>query len=712
MNYSIDSSLPLIVLIASAAACGFAAFLSYHKLGGLTSIKRQALMTLRFLSLLLTLLISLNAVLYLTHHYQVKKSVVVMVDDSRSMTLKDRGKTRSEVVKEILNSDRFKDLREKFDLHMMAFGNHVRTVVSSDSLQFNQYATDIDAPVLEAIKYSVSHPLAFVLLISDGNYNSGPDPRRDARGMFFPIYTIGVGDTVPPSDLVVKQIIVPGNLYSQKKTVVRGVVGANGLAGRKVTAYLYEDKKMVDSKVIVLPAEGDLAVSFDYLPGTEGQHVLTVSVPPLVGEYDNRNNSSSVSVNVKKGKYSVLLIGGEPQSDFAFIRRDLESSEDFVVSALVQRNAQDFYEKDALKVLSLKYDAVVLCDFPNSNSGDTFASVQKLLKEQNPAVMYFSGRNFDAALVNNIYKLPVKVTGFNRGESQINVALAPQEAIPVLDQGIFDELAENVQFFPPIYYQLINCQPKSDAAVLAYPVLNGVRLKNPLFVTNINERSAAFLGYGIWRLQLMSSVSGLRPDFLGDFLIETLRALINGNQTKQLRVKSDKMIYDPTEPINFSALLINQAGNNINDAVVNVVIRQNQLDKAQVILSPSGNGGYDGSINPLPEGKYSYVATALANGTIVGADSGRFNVEPENIEFMQTRMNVDLLKGLSNETGGKFMSPEEFLTRGVDLKEEWLLPAAKSSSKTLELISNLPILIFLGLTLVAEWVLRKIFGLP
>jgi len=188
--------------------------------------------------------------------------------------------------------------------------------------------------------------------------------------------------------------------------------------------------------------------------------------------------------------------------------------------------------------------------------------------------------------------------------------------------------------------------------------------------------------------------------------------LINGNQTKQLRVKSDKMIYDPTEPINFSALLINQAGNNINDAVVNVVIRQNQLDKAQVILSPSGNGGYDGSINPLPEGKYSYVATALANGTIVGADSGRFNVEPENIEFMQTRMNVDLLKGLSNETGGKFMSPEEFLTRGVDLKEEWLLPAAKSSSKTLELISNLPILIFLGLTLVAEWVLRKIFGLP
>ncbi|MGC8595358.1 MAG: hypothetical protein ACP5MI_07105 [Candidatus Kryptoniota bacterium] len=702
----------MVILITSAAFCGLVAFFSYHKIEGITTVKRQVLIALRFVSLLLTLLISLNAVVYLTHHYWMKKTVVVMVDDSRSMTLKDPAGTRGEVVREILTSKQFSQLKEKFNLHMIAFGNRLSTITSPDSLQFNEYATDIDAPILEAIKQSISHPIAFAMLISDGNYNSGSDPRRDAREMPFPIYTIGVGDTLLPKDLFVRQVIAPGNIYNQKRTTVRGVISANGLAGKKVTAYLYEDRKMVDSKAIVLPEEGDIVVSFDYLPKAEGQHVLTVSVPPLTGEYDNRNNSLSVSVTVKNGKYSVLLVAGEPQSDFAFIRRNLESSEDFVVTALVQRNAQNFYEKDAGKVLSLKYDAVVLCDFPNSNSGETFGDVERLLKEQNPAVMYFAGRNFDPALVNKVYKMPVKITGFNSGESQVSISPASEEDIPISEQGIYNEIVENVQFFPPLYYQVVNCEPQNDAVVLAYPVLNGLKLKNPLFVVSLKERAATFLGYGIWKLQLMSSVSGLRPDFLHDFLTGTLRALINGNQTKQLTVKSDKLLYDPTEPISFSALLFNQAGKNVSNAAVSLVIKQNQQIKSQVILSPSGGGAYDVTTNPLPEGKYSYVATAMANGAIVGVDSGRFAVESENIEFTQTKMNVDLLKGLSAETGGKFLTPGEFFARGIDLKSEWLLPVEKSNSENFELISNLPLLIVIILTLSSEWVIRKTSGLP
>lgn len=712
MNYSIDSSLPFFALIASVVACGLVAFFSYYKIEGLKGVKRQTLIVLRFLSLLLTVFISLNMVLYLTHHYQENKHVLVMVDDSRSMTLKDGIKTRGEVVKEILESDHFRELKKKFNLNMISFGTEVSTIPSPDSLHFNEYATDIDAPVLEAIKYSISNPIAFALLISDGNYNSGLDPRLDVNAASFPIYTVGVGDTTSRSDLVVRQVIAPINIYSGKKTVVRSVLSATGFAGRKVTAYLYEDRRLVDSRSIVLPPEGDVAVAFDYVPTMEGQHVLTVSVPPLAGEYDNRNNSLSTSVNVKKGKYSLLIVAGEPQSDFAFIKRNLELSDDFIVSSLVQRDAENFYGKDAQKMLSLKYDAVVFCDFPNSYSGQTFAVVQRLLTEQNPAVMYFAGQNFNPDLVSKIYGLPIKITGFNSGESQISVAPSSQENVPILEQEIWKKLAENAQFFPPIYYQLITCQPKNDATVLAYPVLNGVKLQNPLFVLNLNERSAAFLGYGVWKLQLMSSISGLNSDFLHDFLTSTVMTLINGNRFKQLTVRSDKTIYDPTEPVSFSALLFNQAGKNISDATVRVVVKQDGNTTSEVILTPSNDGAYDGNINPLPEGKYKYVATAFSNNAVVGADSGKFAVEPANIEFLQTRMNVDVLRGISNETGGEFLNARQFLEKGIQLKNEWLIPVDRSYSKNLEIVSNLPLLIILILILSAEWALRKIFGLP
>ena len=144
--------------------------------------------------------------------------------------------------------------------------------------------------------------------------------------------------------------------------------------------HLVDDEKDVESKDVKLPGDGDVEVAFDYTASAVGTHILKVYVAPQNGEVNLRNNSATATVDVMKGKYSVLLVAGEPALDVAFLRRNIESSDDFELTTLVQKDANDFYvptgengrevnasTTDPSEILSKKYDAVLLSDFPNAH---------------------------------------------------------------------------------------------------------------------------------------------------------------------------------------------------------------------------------------------------------------------------------------------------------------------------------------------------------
>ncbi|MCL5020092.1 MAG: hypothetical protein M1339_00190, partial [Bacteroidetes bacterium] len=142
------------------------------------------------------------------------------------------------------------------------------------------------------------------------------------------------------------------------------------------------------------------------------------------------------------------------------------------------------------------------------------------------------------------------------------------------------------------------------------------RLNAPAFVADRANQSAAFLEYGLWRLQLMSSLSGLRPDFLQDFLTELMRTLISGGKQKLLTVHTDTEVYDPSESIDFNALLVGQNGAPIDDAAVDLAIMDQQGRAAAAVrLTPTGEGGYTGSISGLGQGRYTYAPHASSGST-------------------------------------------------------------------------------------------------
>lgn len=713
MNFQIHFDIPLYIFLLFGVVSAGLSYLMYRRLEIVSRSRRIFLGILRAASFFLLFLAMSNLVTDFVRFESKKKDVLLLVDDSKSMSLSDGAVSRAEIVRNILKSPEFENLRRYFEIKSLAFGGTVLDKAKIDSLRFDQAETNIESAIARASQMSGDGRTAFALLISDGEYNTGSNPVDVAGNLTFPVYAIGVGDSSQPRDIIVRQIIPAPAIYAGKKSVVRAIIGSHGFGGAYVTARLLEDGKLVNSKDATLPQSGSVEVTFDYTPSVVGTHLLEVYVPPLSGEFSRRNNSASVSVKVQKGKYSILLVAGEPATDVAFLRRNIEASGDFQLEELVQKGPGSFYQKDAADVLSRKYDAVILCDFPNGQSSATLEDVNRILESSEEPYAYFVGKEFSAAKVVGLPRLPFVPTGVQPGEFQVGVAMTGSTALPPALQPLYTLLDGNSTLFPPLYYRRIQCRPSTGALALAYPVLNGVRLNEPLLLADPARRSAALLAYGVWRLELMSPISGLRADFLQDFLTTLIRTLITGGKEKMLAVHTDKRVYDPSEAVNFNALLVGQGGAPRDNAAVDVTVRNREGSTVDdVMLSGAGAGGYAGSVSGLGRGSYTYVAKASAGSTFLGADSGTIVVEPLNTEFVQTAMNSSLLRQIATVSGGKFMTASQFLRQGIDVKQAWKMPVTTSLSRKFELLSSLPILALVFVLLSAEWTMRKIWGLP
>ena len=713
MNFQIHFDIPYYLFLLFALVSAGLAYLMYRKLEVVSRPRRVFLGTLRWASLFLLFLAMTNLVTDLVRFEYKKKDVLLLVDDSKSMSLKDASMARPAAVRNVLESASFDTIEHYFKIDPVVFGRTVLPDYSLDSLRYDQPGTDISTAVARSLRIVDNGRTAFAILISDGDYNMGGSPMDLVRNLTFPVYTIGIGDSTSPKDVVVRQVIPAPVIYAGKKSIVRAIIGSNGYGSTSVMAHLLDDGREVASKTITLPERGDVEVSFDYTPSTVGTHLLRVYVPPLNGEFSVKNNSASASVDVQKGKYSLLLVAGAPATDVAFLRRNLESSGEFELKVLVQRTGDTFYEKDAAAILAGVYDAVVLYDFPNGQSGLTMREVIGIISRAKLPYAYFAGAGFSARNVEELPRLPFRLSSYQPGEYQVGISPEAGRDIPATLQPVFSLVESNASMFPPLYYQRIDCLPAAGSEALASPVINGLKYASPVFLADPASRSAAFLAYGLWRLQLMSPISGLDNDFLRQFLTTLLRTLISSGKQKLLTVRTDRSVYDPSETIHFNALLVGQDGKPIAGANVDLTVNERNGKKLSAIkLSSVGGGAYTGNLSGLGEGRYEYIADATSGSTFAGADSGTVTVEPLNIEYVQTAMNVSLLRQIASVSGGAFFTPSQFVRNGIKLEPSWKEPAEISHSRNFELLSSLPILALVFVLLAIEWTVRKLWGLP
>ena len=136
------------------------------------------------------------------------------------------------------------------------------------------------------------------------------------------------------------------------------------------------------------------------------------------------------------------------------------------------------------------------------------------------------------------------------------------------------------------------------------------------------------------------------------------------------------------------------------------------------ITDAEGNGqGFDYvnsisrnfSVSGLAPGIYNYSASATVNGQRETA-SGTFAVEKLELEDINLTANHQLLRNISNNSGGAFVKSEQFDQLEALLNNGEARPISRSDEE-LQLILNTPWLLILLIILISgEWFIRKYNG--
>lgn len=714
------SASPWIVLLVILAAFAFA-YVTYRRtLPPVRPARRWTLTLLRTIGIGLLLVALFEPILSRLRVTVEEPEVVVAIDNSQSMRLKGTDSSRIAEARELARRLESSPLAERSIFTLFTdTALAVTPPLPYGRIDAGGAATRIDAPFALAADSLRRKNIRAIVVMSDGRYNAGSNPLFEAEKLGVPVYAVGLGDSVEPRDLSVQEIFTNEIAYVGAQLPVEVRAKSAGFDGGTATITLHDDAGVIASQTIRLaPGTNDYTASFTYTPRREGIAKLRAQISTAPGELTERNNARSAFVKVKSNRRRYVLVAGAPSPDVAFIRRQLEQAAEIQVKTFVQKGGgSEFIEGKLDEGAFREAEAVILVGFPTAASSDAaIATIRTAAERGNIPLLFVAGDHVDPAKLRPLEPLLPVTFGATRGtEMLIFGDPTPSGGTSPIMHGI-DPASWNS--LPPIYRTETSTQARPESEVLATVRLGNTHLDEPLIVARRlgRSRSMAILGYGIYRWQLLGE--GLRASrgesgsgLLGSLLSNSLRWLATREEQKQVRIVTSKQLYDLGEPVRFLGQVYDESYNPIPEADVTVTVEGGGR-RYPLSLAPAGNGRYEGTLNGLPAGDYSFNGRATASGREVGTDMGRFSVGEVGLEYLQPSMNAELMRSLATRTGGRFYT---WRTAGSLLED--IRNNRGFSPRSIEGRDDVPLWSYPWLLAIAlgafalEWIIRKRSGM-
>jgi hypothetical protein len=333
VSWSFGAS-PLVVAIA-LIIFGGAAYISY--LNWRRSGRRRNVAWLETLRLLLIALLGFT--LLRPEVVQIVKSknqpeIAVLIDRSGSMATRDVQdakalQTRSGWINSQLSNKFWQPLAGKTKVVVEEFGainstNSPAVQTNQPSLPPTPLATDLNAALERPLARDAN--LKAVLLLTDGDWNSGGSPLRAAaqyRERGVPVFAVGVGSEVPLPDIALESVSPPSyGLFGEQITIPFSI--RSHLTNEvRTTIVLNDGTREEIKKEIVIPARGQLQDTILWYPRSVGDVALTLNLPVQPGELIPENNQQKFRISVRVEKLQVLVIDSLPRWEYRYLRNAL-----------------------------------------------------------------------------------------------------------------------------------------------------------------------------------------------------------------------------------------------------------------------------------------------------------------------------------------------------------------------------------------------------
>ena len=348
------------------AAFVFSGFIYRRERHAASAPMRVFLAILRGVLILLVLVILFEPVIAVEHLEQRRGVVVVMIDESRSMAIKDRlrhdeqvdrlrralGKSfkmktesgkdvpaerlsredleflsRIDIANWLLIDPDLKlldGLREKGRVKLYRFSSRIwprreeKGEVIPGKVQPEGNLTALGRCLRMAINDLKGLPICAVIVLSDGRSNAGENPETAAayaKAKGIPVFTIAIGDPEEPKDVEISGVEAPEVVSSRDWVNVDAFVSSKGYPGSKVKVSLLNEAQPLASEDIILHKDaGKQSVRLRFKPERPGDFTLTVRVSALPDELLEENNFERIRMRIVEEKTKVLYLEGRRAS--------------------------------------------------------------------------------------------------------------------------------------------------------------------------------------------------------------------------------------------------------------------------------------------------------------------------------------------------------------------------------------------------------------
>lgn len=717
VSITLQGSTFLFVLIAIA---GVAIVFFYYKytIPPLPPNKKIILIILRSLAIVVLLSFFYEPVVDIIYRNDQPPVLAVLLDNSQSMAISDASGNRSSHVQKWLQENTLQRSGYAADVRFFTFSSRLDSNGHEhlDSLPFNGESTNLSEVVRQLKERITKENIQAAVLVTDGNYNVGKNPLYEAEELGIPIYALGVGDTAEQKDVLVENVLTNSLAYANSRLPVDVTIKSSGYNEQTVEVAVMEGGKILaQSTLRLLEGTRSYAVKFSIVPETEGVHKYTVRVSSLKGELTEKNNVQSVFVKVLKDKLRIVMFAGAPHPDVAAVRQVFVEDERLTIRAFVQKSPTEFYETTYNRSALDSADCLVLINFPSAaSSQQVLHDIVDAVNRMKKPLLFIHGKLVDYRKLQQLEPfLPFSWLSVNSGEVSILASVNERQKNHPLVNLEGEVTAETWHQIPPLVKSQTVFRVKPEAEVLASVKIQNIVVPEPLIaIRTINrQKSFAITGYNVWQWRLMAQGNQQTEKFLYLLLTNAVRWLTTLEEGKNVRIVPTKETFTTAEPVQFTAQVYNEQLRPIDNAEVNIDIQRGK-ETISTTLTSVGNGLYEGSLEGLGEGDFTFQGSATLDGTRLGEDKGRFTVGQLNLEFLETKMNKQLLEQIAFRTGGKFYLMNNAENLSKDIQQNVKFAAKDVVQKTkIEMWNWQYLLIALVLLFGFEWFIRKRSGM-
>jgi len=773
-----DGLLALLVV----AACVITGLFVLYRLEAkrLSRASRLMLTGLRLLVVGLAALMLLEPAVVLRKVEPVRSNLLVLVDESQSMTLRDawaepevarataealglpdvealREASRGQLGERALHEKLIDSLRAEGDreLRIHRFSDRLASEAltpeeASDEGETadtvgNPAATALGSALRQALLAYRGLPIAGVLLLTDGQSNTGPAPTEAAQlaaDAGIPVAALALGTEQGPRNLALRRLEVDPVVFVRDTNRISVFLEARGMAGQTATVVLEQRKEggawqEVERRQVLLGADGQLhELTFDFSEPEptrlEFRALLADPGPQLTRDDD----SALAQSRVIRQKLRVLLIAGSTFPEVQFMRNALLRDKSIELASWLQSADPDYQQPGDNPISRLpntdeeldQFDCVILYDPDPDRLPPGFGKrLVDFVARSGGGLVYIAGEfytrsNFDRQgdpSVAWLDILPViREPGLFRSAVQLRLSRENAWHLDITPAGRTDPVfafqadpeanRRVLQSLPGMYWHFPVTRAKPGATVLARH--GDARMRNQygpevLMATQlVGPGRTFFLGFD----------STYRWRYLDEAFFEGFWARVadRAGRSKQLggvypfRLTTDRSTYQPGAQVNVEARFNSPESVDPSLSVLYGEVERAGDQPEPVTLLPQGDGVFAARVTVSRPGPHLLRVWPgdESTRTLARPATARFDVALPNLEYQNPTRDLATLRALCAATGGQAVTPD----RLHELPGVFGIRTVDRVLEDRQEIWDAPLLWMLLLAaLIGEWVLRK-----